>query len=75
MSNKPEEKLASALIRVYERIKEYTDRYEQKHGVTDENFIEDDVEYQAYCNVLEWISWDVEFGVKTTLKIKEKETK
>ena len=70
---KPAEEI---LIKLYERIKANTDKYE--HEQMQKNYCtttEDDVEYQAYCNVLEWISWDVEFGVKTTLKIKEKEIK
>ena len=76
MSTKTEEKLANTLIRVYERIKINTDKYE--HEQMQKNYCtttQDDVEYQTYCNVLEWLSWGVEFGVKTTLKIKEKENK
>ena len=39
----------------------------------DEVTRDEDIENPVYLNVIEWLSCDVEFESKTTLKIKEKE--
>ena len=61
------------LIKLYDKLIAYDDIYQQRVNIGDKVTRDEDIENQVYLNVIEWLSWDVEFESKTTLKLKEKE--